>query len=226
MPIATLGFGDSAAPNQWTSAPNGALELIASPVDSTFAYDSSNLSGTSTLDQGYLITDVLSNIESTNSVSVQLRYGWATTFSNRTWTTLAARVMSGTTVLAAATSAGGFQTVASSITNTTPTNSSVVNFSYVNTSASVNEWLGADIELRIISTRSGGGSSVQRRVYAGQLVLDYNAVIPATLVKVWNGSTWQSGYLRRYDGSSWQFALAQRYDETLESWILEYGRPI
>jgi hypothetical protein len=41
-----------------------------------------------------------------NSLSIQIRYGWASSFTNRTWNSLSARVMSGATVLAANDSGG------------------------------------------------------------------------------------------------------------------------
>lgn len=222
MPTVTLGLGNSAAPNQWTSAPNGVLELIASTNDTNWAHDASNLTGTSSLDQGYAVNDTPSTFQSMNTLSVRLRYGWAGTFSNRTWGSLNARVMNGTQVLAGADAAGTFQTVASSVTNTTPVNSAAVSFSYVNTAATKANWDAAVLEMEIVSTRSGGGSSVQRRVYAGELVADYNEVIQATLVKSWDGSTWNSGYLRRWNGSAWVFVLAKRWNGT--AWVDEYGR--
>jgi hypothetical protein len=166
--LPVTGVGNSAAPNQWSSAPNGVIQVIASANDSNFAEDTSNGGGTTTLNQGYELNDTPANFGNMVSLNIRLRYGWAAAFNNRTWASLNARIMSGATVLAAADSGGAFTEVAATITNTTPVTSSVVSFAYIDTTADKVAWDAAVLEMQIVSVRSGGGSSIARRVYAGE----------------------------------------------------------
>jgi hypothetical protein len=175
--LPVTGVGDSAAPSQWSSAPNGVIQVIASANDSNFAEDTSNGGGNSLLSQGYLLNDMPSDFGSMSSLSIRLRYGWAAAFTNRAWNSLDARLMSGATVLAAADDGGTFTEVATAITNTTPVTSGVVAFPYVNPDATKAEWDDAVLELRIDSTRSAGGSSVARRVYAGEVTGVYEVAV-------------------------------------------------
>jgi hypothetical protein len=224
--LPTTGVGDSAAPNDWTSAPNGVLQLIGSANDANFAADTSNSPGTSTQVQGYELGDMPTGVglffASMNSLSIQIRYGWASSFTNRTWNSLSARVMSGATVLAANDSGGTFETVASSITNTSPANSSVVSFTYVNTGATKAQWDAGIVEMQISTTRSGGGSSVARRVYALEVTGQYEALAASTKMKAWSGSVWQVGFLKKWSGTDWDGALVQRWNGT--AWVDEYGK--
>jgi len=153
------------------------------------------------------------------TMSVQLRYSWASAFSNRTWDSLTARVISGSTILAASTSGGAYQTVASSITTTTPTNSSVVAFSYVNTTARRSVWESAVLEIQIITTRSGGGSTIERRIYAGQLTGTYST---GTTIKAYSGSVWQAGMLKRHVSGEWKPSTLKRWDGS--SWVQVFGK--
>lgn len=225
--MATLpvtGVGDSADPTGWSSAPNGVLQVIASANDANFAENTSNLSGTSTLDQGYLLGDTPSDFATMDSLSVRIRYGWNGAFSNRTWTVLGARIMDGATVLAAADADGAFTEAATAITNTTPETGSVVAFAHVNTTATKAQWDAGVVELRQVSVRTAGGSSVARRVYAFEVTGVYTvaSVRAVTTMKAWSGSVWQPGLLQRYDGTAWADALVQRYDGAV--WADEYGK--
>lgn len=216
--LSAITCGNSAAPNGWTSRPNGALELIASADDTDFAEDTSNNSGTSSVDQGYLLDNKPTDFVTMASVSVRLRYGWAAAFTNRTWDSLSARIMNGTQVLAGSTSGGGFQTVVgTAITTTTPVNSAVTAFTYVNTAATKTDWDAAVLEMRITSTRSGGGSSIGRRVYAAEITGTYNAYRPE--LKYYNGSTWIWKPLFVYVGGQWVYKTLKRWDGT--QWVRE-----
>lgn len=215
--LSATSCGNSTTPNGFASAPNGALETIAAADDADFAVDTSNTSGTTTLDQGYILDNKPTDFITMATVSVQLRYGWAAAFSNRTWDTLAARIMNGTQVLAGSSSGGGFQTVASSITTTTATNSAVTAFTYVNTTATKTDWDAAVLEMRIVSTRSGGGSSIGRRIYAAEITGTYNAYRPE--LKYYNGSTWLWKPLFVYIGGQWVYKTLKRWDGT--QWVRE-----
>jgi hypothetical protein len=174
--LPTTGVGNATAPNEWVSAPNGALTLVGdSNQDTNFGYVDTNTVGTYT--QGYLLDDMpLTFNTMTSTLSIQLRYGWSVSPSLATWPTLTARIMSGTTVLAAATAGGAFQTIESNITATTPTNSGVVAFSYVNTTANRDLWNDAHVEILIERGRNKGGSTEEQRVFALSVTGQYNAV--------------------------------------------------
>jgi hypothetical protein len=218
--LSATGVGNSASPNGWTSAPNNALTLIgAGGQDTNWAHDASNSGGTSTQDQGYEVNTFPADLYGMLTFTVQLRYGWAGTFSSRTWNSLSARIMSGATVLAGSTSGGGFETVASSITTTTAVNSSVISFSYVNQTARRSTWESAVMEMRIDTTRSAGGSSVQRRVYAAQFTGTYST---GTTIKAYSGTVWQPGMLKRYTSGEWKPATVKRWNGT--AWVQEFGK--
>jgi hypothetical protein len=178
--LPTTGVGNSAAPNGWNSAPNGALTLIgASGQDTDFGFVNTNTTGTYT--QGYELGDMPSDFDNmTSTLAIQLRYGWSATPSNTTWPSLTARIVSGSTILAAATSGGDFQSIATSITTTTPTNSSAISFSYVNTSASKSDWDAAVVEILIERSRSKGGSTNEQRVFALSVTGQYNVASVTT----------------------------------------------
>jgi hypothetical protein len=225
--LSATAVGNSAAPNGWTSAPNSVLQLIGSANDSNFAEDTSNTAGTSQQTQGYALDDMPTGANtlfvSMNSVSIRMRYGWnATKPAARNWNSLQARVVNGATILAANDSGGAFEVVASSITNTTPTNSSTIAFTYVNTGASKATWDGAIVEMRIDTTRTGGGSAVARRVYALEVTGQYEALREVTVMKAWSGSAWVPGLLKRWNGATWGDALVDRW--TGSAWVPEYGK--
>lgn len=180
--LPTLLVGDSAAPNGWTSAPNGALTAIGDAgQDTNNGHVATNTTGD--YDQGWALGDTPSDFANMDTLSVQLRYGWsAYDGSLSTWPSLSARIMSGATVLAGADAGGGFQSVATSITTTTPTNSGVVGFSYVNTTADKTTWDAAVVEIRIGRNRNKGGSTAEQRIYAAQWTGTYSLPVPTGTV--------------------------------------------
>lgn len=156
---------------------NGDLETIATAVDSDFGEVTTNSDGNYA--DGYLLDNMPGDFGTMDDLSVQLRYGWSATPSNTTWPTLGARVVveSNGTILAGATAGGGYQTVASSITATTPTNSSVTGFTYVNTSASKADWDDANLQIVMVRDRSKGGGGQGQRVYAGDVTGNYSIAV-------------------------------------------------
>lgn len=218
LTLSALTCGNSAAPNEWTSAPNGALELIASADDTDYAYDSSNNSGTSTLYQGYELDNMPTDFVSMATLSARLRYGWAGTFSNRTWDFLRVRITgNGLNLAGGSLGTSSYLTIASSITVTTPTNSSTISFPNINTTATKTDWDAAVLEMQLVSTRSGGGSSVQRRVYAAEISGTYNGYRPE--LKYYTGSTWVWKPLKVYIGGQWVYKTLKRWDGT--QWVRE-----
>jgi hypothetical protein len=170
--LPTTGVGNAAAPNEWSSAPNEAVTLIgAGTQDTANAHYVNN--ATATVDQGYALADMPADFGTMSAASIQLRYGRSANSTLLLWNNLQARIMSGATVLAAADSGGGFANVASNITVTTPTNSGVVSFAYVNTAANKATWDAAVLEMRIVQTRDMGGATNELRVFAGQVTGTY-----------------------------------------------------
>jgi hypothetical protein len=177
-----LTLGNSSAPNGWGTAPNDALTRVgAGGQDTNFGDVSQNSTGTSDFIQGWLFNAAFpTDFETMQSLSIQLRYGWDAFSNLTTWGALAGRITdsTGTTILAAADSGGAYSIVASNITTTTPTNSSVLSFSFVDTTASKATWENAIVELLIQRTRVKGGTTNSQRVYAASIDGVYNLTAP------------------------------------------------
>jgi hypothetical protein len=185
LPLLTVD--NSSAPNGWTSAPNGALTAInASDQDANFGHAATNATGTYT--QGWQLQDMPGDFGKMDTLTIQLRYGWSAFATASRWPLLAARIVAGSTVLAAADIGGGFQTVAETIETTVATNSSVVNFAYINADAGKALWDAAVLEIRIDRTRSGGGNTNQQRIYAAQSTGTYFEAVNEVLETTATGS--------------------------------------
>lgn len=216
--LSAITCGNATTPSDFASAPNNALETIAGADDTDYAYDNNNNSGTTTLYQGYELNNMPSDFISMATLSVRLRYGWAGAFSNRTWDFLRVRITSGSKFLAGGSlGTSSYLTIASSITATTPTNSSNISFVSLDTTATNSDWDAAVLEIQLISTRSGGGSSVQRRIYAAEISGTYNAYRPE--LKYYTGSTWVWKPLKVYVGGQWVYKTLKRWDGT--QWVRE-----
>jgi hypothetical protein len=179
--LPTTGVGNSAAPNGWNSAPNGALTLIGdSNQDTNFGFVNTNSTGNYT--QGYLFNGVPTDFVTMRSgLKIQLRYGWnAYDATLSTWPSLNVRIVSGTTILAASDTGTGFQNVAALITTTTPTNTTDVNFGFVNTTADKTAWDSAVVEILIERARNKGGNTNEQRVFALSVTGEYNALDTTT----------------------------------------------
>ena len=187
--LPTLSVGNAVAPTgQWTAAPNGALTLIGA-VTQDNAWGGVNDNSTGDYDQGWALADMPSDFASMSTLSIQLRYGWDDAPGLSDWTALEARIMSGTTVLAGSTSGGGFQSVATNITTTTPTNSAVISFAYVNADADKSTWDAGVLEIRIGRNRNKGGSTAEQRVYATQATGTYAAAVASDELTASGGAT-------------------------------------
>jgi hypothetical protein len=181
-----LAAGNATTPSGWTSAPNGAINLLSAINDSTFAYDSSNGGGVTTVNQGYILSDTPADFEKMKSLVIQLRYGWGSSFDDgggnrRAWQELSARVVrvSNGAILAARDSTGTFQRChTNNITTVGAVTGPAVSFSYVNPEATKAAWDDARLELRIVSQAFGSGSTAQRRVYAGTVAGVYDVTDP------------------------------------------------
>jgi hypothetical protein len=157
----------------FTSFPNGALEVIGSADDGDYGEFTTNADHTA--DAAWLLDDMPGNFGTMDDLAFQVRYGWSATPTDTTWPVLAARIVTNdnAVVLAANASGGGFQTFVTSITDTTPTNSTSTGFTYVNTGASKANWDNGKLEIRITRDRVKGGGTEAQRIYAAEVTGNY-----------------------------------------------------
>lgn len=144
------------------------LELIASTDDTDYVYDATNSSHTGTAN--FTLADMPSDFGTMATLSIRLRYAWQVGTQVNAWSTLTARVFKsdGSTALT------NLATVASSITTTTPTNSSVINFTGVDTTSGKSIWDGALVQIGFVIAKAKSGDTVQKCVFAGELTGTYN----------------------------------------------------
>ena len=95
--------------------------------------------------------------------------------TNITWDSLQARIYKsdGTTPLT------DLLTVVSNITTTTPTDSTAIAFTNVDTAATQADWDGARVYLYWNVSRTKGGGTFEKRVTAGEITGTYTAAAPA-----------------------------------------------
>jgi len=173
--LPTLSFGAYTNVSNTANVGASPLEEIASASTATYAYDETN--STHTGDAWFALGESLPAdfgvMESSTSLSCRVQYAWSTTGLNL-WNNIFARIYKsdGTTPLT------NQSTLASSITTTTPANSSVVAFSGVDTTATKAEWEAAQIHLYWdISKNMGGDSGRQARIYAAELTGTYTVTL-------------------------------------------------
>lgn len=145
------------------------LELIGSAVDTSYVYDATN--STHTGIAAMALGDVPGDFGTMLTLAIQLRYRLGTSTANKTWDSLTAQVYQsdGTTPLTNAV------TIATNITTTTATNSSVVSFTGVDTTSGAAVWNGALVFLRFSATRTKGGNTDDLRVTAAEVTGTYTA---------------------------------------------------
>src|SRR3990167_8417887 len=145
------------------------LEVIASADDADYASDATN--STHTGSASFAMVDTPADLASMTTLAVRLRYHWATGTQVNAWSSLRARVFKsdGTTPLT------DEATIASSITTTTATNSSVIGFTGVDTAATEAEWDSAVVRIYWFITKNKGGDTLARTVKAASLTGTYTA---------------------------------------------------
>lgn len=155
------------------------LETIANADDGDYGYVNKNV--TNDYGAGFVLENVPADFATMATCQVRIRYGWSATPTNSNWTVLGARVVTTTgTILAAGTSGGAWQSVATSITTTSATNSSNVTFGYVNTGANKAAWNDAIFEIDIERQKIKGGGSEEQRVYAAEISGTYELAAAVT----------------------------------------------
>jgi hypothetical protein len=189
--LAATTAGNAATPERitgwtadFTSFPNGALEVIASADDGDFGEFTTNADHTA--DAAWSLDNMPGDFGDMIDLAFRVRYGWSATPTNTTWPVLSARLVTddNAVVLAANASGGGFQTFVSNITDTTPTNCTSTGFTYVNTGASKTNWDNAKLEIRITRDRTKGGGTEGQQIYAAEVTGNYNEAGPGAGIPI------------------------------------------
>lgn len=146
------------------------LEVIGSTDDADYVY--TTLNATSSAIARFALGNVPSDFGDMDTLSIQLRYAWATGTQVNTWSTLAARVWDSTGTIPYTNE----RTVASGITTTTPTNSVVAGFTLTaeGLAATKAEWDAAIVYIYFYITKSMAGDTLQKRVYAAEITGTYS----------------------------------------------------
>jgi hypothetical protein len=172
--LPTLAFGTyTNVSNTVIVGTEPVLQVIASAVDTSYVYTATNQTGTNTHTAQFALADMPSDFSNMDTLSVRMRYLKASAGANMAWT-LRAQVFKsdGTTPLTDAVD------VAVAITTTTATNSAVINFTGVDTTASKADWDEAVVHVLFVLTRSAGGDTIQKRVTAAELTGTYSIFVP------------------------------------------------
>ena len=131
------------------------------------------------------------------------------------------RIVNGATILAAADSGGTFASVATNITSTTDTTSSVTAFAHVNTTADKTTWDGGSVEVQQAYTKTKGADNVSIEVDFVEFTGNYTTGASTTDQAV-AGSLTPSGalekqVLKELDGSVTQSgSLIKQIDKLLD----------
>jgi hypothetical protein len=144
------------------------LQEIAAASDSTSVNDVTNSTHTGVAQ--LTLEAVNADLGNMDTLFIQLRYSRSTGTQTNSWDSLSARVFKsdGTTPLTNA-----LTVVSGPITTTTPTNSSVVQFTGLDTAATKAEWEAAVVHISFAITRSKGGDSILERVFAAEITGTY-----------------------------------------------------
>lgn len=141
-----LVTANGSGPRNWQTQQFGQIDEGISSAD---GLEITAPTSTNNVDTSFDIATTPSNFNNMDTLSWQVRYRCNT---NRVDDILGLqmRIVSRTsgTILAAGDSGGTFQSVSSSVTNSSHQNSSVVAFTYVNTTATKAQWDDAEVELR------------------------------------------------------------------------------
>jgi hypothetical protein len=109
------------------------------------------------------LDDVNIGFSTMDSLTYNVEYSLVNAFGDDT-NDLSIRIMSGASVLAALDAGGTAEVVALNITSSTDTNSGVVSFTYVNTTATTAQWNAATVELTQTNGQTKGGDGNAIRV--------------------------------------------------------------
>jgi len=170
--IGTLALGTyTNVSNTAIQGSDPVLEVIASLDDADYVYDATN-----TTHEGrarFALADMPVNFGTMATLNVRLRYHWAAGTQVNTWNTLSAQVFKSDNTTALTNKV----TVASSITTTSATNSSVISLTGLDTDANKTDWDGAFVHIFFSITKVKGGDTIQKRVTAGELTGTYEVLV-------------------------------------------------
>jgi hypothetical protein len=170
LPTLALGTFTNVANTQITGTPP-VLQLIASAADASYVFTNNNGSGTFVDVAQFALADMPADFGNMDTLAVRLRYLRGPGTITNPWDSLTARVFraDGTTPLTnTATVVNG------PITTTTATNSGVVTFTGLDTTANKAVWDGAVVRIYFTVTRSMGGDTLEKRVTAAELTGTYS----------------------------------------------------
>ena len=145
------------------------LENIAGTDDADDVFDGTN--DTHAGQAWFTLADMPGNFDTMNTVDIRLRYGLLNAAdADLKWDSLQAQIResNGSTVLT------DTVTVASNITDESPTNSSVISMTSPNTTANKTVWDAARVYLTWNVTRAKGGDAQEFQVYAAEITGDYD----------------------------------------------------
>jgi hypothetical protein len=144
------------------------LQEIALAGDTSWVNDTANTTHTGIAQ--FTLEDVNSDLGNVDTLFIRLRYANSGTPSLNTWNSLSARVLKsdGTTPLTNAVTV-----VSGPITTTTPTNSSLAQFTGVDTAASQADWNDAVVQISFAISKSMAGDTIEERVFAAELTGTY-----------------------------------------------------
>lgn len=152
-----------------TAAGTGSL---ADDSDSTYTYFADNSNGS--YSSNHALDNTPTDFLTMNSLSYVVRFGFTATPSNNDATYAIRIVASDGTVLAADTSGGASQVIATS-SQATVANSASTAFNYVNQTASKTLWDGASVQIAIsLNKVKGGDAPPYPAVYEASFTGDYD----------------------------------------------------
>ena len=169
------------------------LEKIADAVTTTDVHDTSNTTHTS--DAWFALENMPSDFNTMTTLYLRVQYARQTGTYTNTWNAIRARVWNaaGDTVLAEGSGGNPETIVTGPITTTTPTNSSVVQFTTV-TAGDKTTWDGAQVVIRFDITKNMGGDSLEERVFAAEITGTY-APVAATNAPAENAAGTGTAYV-------------------------------
>ena len=170
LPTLTLGaFVAGSSVSTATTGTPPVLQSIATADDATNVHDTNNATHTGVA--VFELGDTPTDFGTMDTLSIRVRFAIQSGARVNTWDLLTGQVVAadGTTPLTAE------RTLAIDIINTTPTNTTVLAFSSLNTSADKATWDGALVILRFSVTRDMGGDALEERVLAAELTGTYSA---------------------------------------------------
>jgi hypothetical protein len=150
--------GDSAGgPRNWASQAFGSIDEGIAGADGTAIGDNTNANAT--LDTSFLLSEVNADFGNMDTLLWQVRRRVIGAQTNTRSLLIRIVKEADGAVLAAADSGGTFQSVEDGITNTTFDNGTATAFTFVDTSATKDDWNDGRVEVRLVIVKSMAGDA-------------------------------------------------------------------